>query len=397
MPYHSTADLLGLKGLNVKRIYNTYSFVKIYAETKPSPQICPRCGDVTSRIHDYRSQTFRDLPIQQKSCLIVLRKRRYLCKGCGKRFDEKQTVVPKYLRRTARMTAFIASAFRGSTTNIKTVAESAGVSPATVRRILSSVCFPSPPPSMPSVLSIDEFRGNAGAQKYQVILTAPKRHQVIDILPERTEAKLGSYFHCIPPKEREKVRFFSCDMYAPYARLAHQYFPQAQVVVDRYHFVRQVSWAMESVRKRIQKTMPPQLRRYYKRSHRLMLSRFEKLSPDDQEACNVMLLYNDDLRRAHWLQEEFYRILDERRYSLQRKMYRDWIDTALQSGLHEFKRCAMTFYNWRREILASLKHRDISNAVTEGFNNKIKVLKRTSYGVRDFHLFRTRILMAMNW
>ena len=69
---------------------------------------------------------------------------------------------------------------------------------------------------------------------------------------------------------------------------------------------------------------------------------------------------------------------------------------AENSGLKEFEDCAKTYRHWSKEILNAFKYKFISNGPTEGFNNKIKVLKRTSYGVRNFERFRTRILLATN-
>ena len=107
-----------------------------------------------------------------------------------------------------------------------------------------------------------------------------------------------------------------------------------------------------------------------------------------------MLLYNDDLRLAHYLKEWFYRICQNPKYSEQRKEFFDWISTAEQSQLPEFKKCAETYRHWSKEILNAFKYAHITNGPTEGFNNKIKVLKRTSYGIRNFEHFRTRILLT---
>ena len=77
-------------------------------------------------------------------------------------------------------------------------------------------------------------------------------------------------------------------MWRPYVELAKIYFPNAQIIVDKYHFARQVSWAMENVRKRLQKTMPAALRKYYKRSRHLILTRYHKLKGERKKACDLM-------------------------------------------------------------------------------------------------------------
>ena len=104
-----------------------------------------------------------------------------------------------------------------------------------------------------------------------------------------------------------------------------------------------------------------------------------------------MLEYSEDLRKAHFIKELFVDILDENSYSKQRTLLRE----VENSGIEEFKAAITAFRNNYKYILNSLKYRHISNGPTEGFNNKIKVLKRISYGVRNFKYFRNRILMAM--
>lgn len=75
---------------------------------------------------------------------------------------------------------------------------------------------------------------------------------------------------------------------------------------------------MENVRKRLQKTMTITMRKYYKRSHKLLLTRYHKLKEENKKVCDLMLLYNDDLRLAHWLKERFYDLCQDTKYSWQR-------------------------------------------------------------------------------
>lgn len=392
MHNHCINKLINIEDVIVKKIIHSDSSVRIMLETKPKEHICPVCGRNTKRIHDYRMQTIKDLPFQLKHCYLILRKRRYVC-SCGKRFYENYSFLPKYFQRTSRMTAFIADALH-DTRSVTSVAKMCNVSTATVNRILDTISYGRP--DIPLAISIDEFKGNASGQKYQCILVDPIKHSVLDILPSRSQTQLVSYFRSIPKKERYRVKFFVCDMWRPYTDLAQSFFPNATVVIDKYHFIRQVTWAIENVRKRIQKTMPGYLRKYYKRSRSLILTRYDKLKDEKKQECDLMLLYNDDLRLAHYLKEWFYRICQNPRYSEQRKELLEWISTAEQSQLPEFERCAATYRHWCKEILNAFKYSHISNGPTEGFNNKIKVLKRTSYGIRNFEHFRTRILLNMH-
>lgn len=390
MHNHCINKLLNIEEVIVKNVVHADSFVKIHLETKPKEQICPACGSLTKRIHDYRMQTIKDLPFQFKHCYLLLKKRRYIC-SCGKRFDENYSFLPRYFRRTSRLTAFIAAALH-DTSSLSSVAKQCNISASTVNRILDTISFQRP--TLSQAISIDEFKGNAGGEKYQCILVDPVKHSVLDILPSRSQTFLSSYFREIPKAERYRIKFFVCDMWRPYTDLAKTFFPNATIIVDKYHFIRQTTWAIENVRKRLQKTMTASLRKYYKRSRSLILTRYNKLKDENKRACDLMLLYNDDLRLAHYLKEWFYRICQNPKYSEQRKEFFDWVSTAEQSKIPEFEKCAATYRSWSKEILNAFKYGHITNGPTEGFNNKIKVLKRSSYGIRNFEHFRTRILLT---
>ena len=104
---HFTEKLLGLQGLNVTNIEENEKIILIYAEMERKEHTCISCGTATNTIHDYREQVIKDIPAFGKLVSIVLRKRRYRCKNCGKRFFECNPFLHKYHRMTNRLSAFI--------------------------------------------------------------------------------------------------------------------------------------------------------------------------------------------------------------------------------------------------------------------------------------------------
>ena len=136
------------------------------------------------------------------------------------------------------------------TLNVSSVARYLGISSSSIFRRLNDVKFPKPS-ILPHVLSIDEFKGNANGEKFQAILTDPKNHKIFDILPSRTQYKLKEYL--LNYKNRKDVRYFIMDMNYIYREIAETFFPNANIIIDRFHVVRYVTWALENVRKRIQK------------------------------------------------------------------------------------------------------------------------------------------------
>lgn len=88
-----------------------------------------------------------------------------------------------------------------------------------------------------ATLAIDEFRGNAGSHKFQVIITGPKARKVLDILTERSELALYSYFTQFSAQERSKVRYLVMDMSEFFRSKMRILFPKATIIADRFHLV----------------------------------------------------------------------------------------------------------------------------------------------------------------
>ena len=157
MHNHCINKLLNIEGVIVKKIVHADTFVEIYLETKPKEHVCPVCGALTKRTHDYRMQSIKDLPFQLKHCYLVLKKRRYAC-SCGKRFYEDYTFLPRYFQRTSRLTAFIAAALH-DTASVSAIAERCNVSVSTVNRILDTISFHRPTLSAPFLsMNLKEMR-----------------------------------------------------------------------------------------------------------------------------------------------------------------------------------------------------------------------------------------------
>ena len=100
---------------------------------------------------------------------------------------------------------------------------------------------------------------------------------------------------------------------------------------------------------------------------------------------------HDENSVAHILKEWFYDICQSDDYSYQCSEIVKWIQSAENCGIPEFQKCASTYKNWINEIKNAFKY-GYTNGPTEGFNNKIKVLKRISFGIKNFHRFRNRII-----
>ena len=385
---HFTEKLLGLQGLNITNIEENEKSILIYAEMERKEHHCISCGTATNTVHDYREQVIKDIPAFGKLVSIVLRKRRYRCKHCGKRFFETNSFLPRYHRMTNRLSAFVIDKLRDER-SFTSVAKEVNLSVTTVIRIFDTVSYPKA--ELTEAISIDEFKGNTWGEKYQCILTDPVNKRVLDILPERYKPYLTSYFKQYPKETRNRVTYFVSDMWRTYSDISDVWFKNATQVIDKYHWIRQAIWAFENVRKEEQKKLSPKLKKYFKRSKSLLIKRYDSLEEEQKQQVNVMLYYSVNISKAYFYKEEFLKILSTKDTESAKKSMSEWIQSAENCGIPQFEKCADTMRNWYTGIINSFST-TITNGFTEGCNNKIKVLKRNAYGYNNFKRFRNRIL-----
>lgn len=383
---HSTEKLLGLKEVIVKNVRQLSDRTEIIIELPRKSHVCPCCGHQTNCVHDYRWQTVKDIPAFGKHSVLILRKRRYRCPSCGKRFFEKNSFLPRYYRITSRLAAYIISNL-SDVRSFSSVAHEVSLSVSTIIRVFDCINY-GKPQQLPEVVSIDEFKGNTNREKYQCILTDPVHHRILDILPTRYSHHLTAYFKQL---DRSKTKHFVSDMWGTYADIARTYFKNATYVVDKYHYIRQIFWAFEAVRKEEQKKFSKTRRIYFKHSRILLNKRYRFLTPEQKQQVDLMLYASNRLLTAYSLKEQFLLVLDSADSESARTTLSHWIMAAQNSGLSKFVDCGNTMVRWSKGILNSFDC-SYTNGFTEGANNKIKVLKRNAYGYRNFHRFRNRIL-----
>ena len=394
MQHNFTRNLLDLKGVIVKKVRYKKNFVKIHIELPVREQTCPHCKSKTTKIKDYRTQIIKDIPIRFKPTLLSYRKRRYQCKECGKTFYEQANFLPKRARKTTRVTEFIVDRLK-TKQSMKDIAKDADVSVSTVSRLLIPLAVSAK--HLPEVLCIDEFKGNTGYYKYQVSLMDGKTRKAIDVIECRYKTHLLDYFNKFSLQERKKVKYVVTDLWKTYKDLANTYSPNAKVVADRSHYVRYAVEVVDSIRKQVQDKLPRSERKYFKHSRKLLLSKYENLKDDKQkEELNYILInYSENLRIAYREKEEILKIIQIPNKENAIEKLNSWVKRNLESDIPELKNCAKTYFNWITEIRNSLEV-PYSNGPMEGFNNKIKTLKRISFGFRNFTHFKARILLMVN-
>lgn len=386
-----TTMLLDMEDVVLRNIQEDEEEITLEFELQQKEHLCPACGAATSRVHDYHNRTIRDLDLRGKRTTLHYRRRRYHCPECGKKFAEKCSFAGRYQRFTHRVAVKTVDLLRRRS-SLKAVAEDTGISLSGVNRVLNALAVPRPE-ALPEAISFDEFKGNLGGERFQCIVTDPLNHRVLDILPKRTVETIQDYLRSFP--NRHEVKYVVLDMNRGFRDVARAFFPNAKIIIDRFHVVRFCTQAMDDVRKSVQKQLPADQRRYFKRSRRLLLAHRDKLTDEDKAALDVMLRFSERLLQGYALKEAFYhfmaapdRIEADRRLDL-------WFDACDRLRLPEFMDCRRMLRNWRVSILNAFEIR-LSNGFTEGCNNAIKTLKRASFGCQNFSRFRKRILLSFS-
>ena len=384
-------EFIGLENVIISNIVNDKEYIKIYLKLEQKEHICPKCNAKVSRVQDYYTQQLKDLDILGKKTYIILKKRRYKCK-CGKVFQEDNPFLNKYQRITKRMFLAILEKLT-STHSYTSVAKELNISVNTVIRAFDRLNYPKADLENVEAISIDEFKGNTGGEKYNCIIADPKTRQVLDILPNRKYNELSNYFKS---QKRKSIKYFVSDMWRPYKDISNTFFKNTIFIVDKYHWIRQCIWAFENVRKKEQKKFYKTYRKYFKRSKSLLTKRFEFLTEDEKTQVNFMVYKSDNIRIAHQLKEDFLKLLDLKNRKNARSLLSEWILDAQSSGLKPFINCSNTMIKWSDGILNSFDT-GYTNGFIEGCNNKIKVLKRNAFGYRNFKRFRNRILHMFSY
>ena len=386
------ANSLNVKGNVIKKCIHSEQQIEFIMELNRAVVQCPNCHAKTDRIKDYRWQRIAIGSILHQQAFVRLHKRRYVCPCCGRTFFETVPFLQRYQRKSKdlQMQIMVSCFQKRSFTDI---AADFHTSTTTVIRYFDRLHFPHPQ-HLPQVLAMDEFRGNAHGQKYQVSITDVEHNELIDILPRRDADWIIRYFLRYPKAERRRVRYVVMDMSALFRSVYKTMFPNATLIADRFHVQRLVLWAMERVRKDIQNTFP-KTSPYLKHNKRILQKRGTTLSGEELVKLRCIPSQSDELRRAYILKEAFYKVLRQKTELAAKRELNKWLAMVMGYNLDAFKGILRSFKDWEAAIIQAIIQ-PYSNGFTEGCNNLIKTVKRVAFGMRDFNRFRNRILYV-NW
>lgn len=369
---------LRLPGLVVLEAVEKEDRIEVATEYANEEAVCPRCQQLTWRVHQRRRQRKRDARLWGKQVWIVLWKRRFRCRPCRYVFTEEDPACGRRKRTTRRLRGEVALQAQEAT--VKAVSRWNGVSEGLVQRSWLEHYAALAPPSKPHVLlGLDGFCVRRPGVMWTGLWDLQTRKAVAVMKGERSiDVQRLLERHA----NRDTVQAVAMDLSEAERQAVHMALPQSLIVADKFHVVALVHRALQEVRGG---------RRLPGNDAWLMQRNVERLRPEEGERLAKLLMGDQRLATAWRLKEGLRAVYRKRAKQDAEAALTAWSTEASESGLKPFQRTATTLGKWQEEVL-NYWECPITNAMVEGKHNRVKVLKRRAYGYRNDRVFSLRIL-----
>lgn len=374
--------------------------ITIRVESTRSGTRCRQCGAEIEDFHGYGERLrLRHLPILGRAVFIELRPRRYRCPFC----DDHPTTTQQldwYEARAPHTKAYDQWLLRlliGST--IQDVLRKEGLTYAVVlgaveRQVAGAVNWAAV--SSLGVLGLDEIALRKGHDHFIVLVTQRRGDgtvALLGVLPDRKKETVVAFLRTIPLGLRATITDVCTDMYEGYVNAVKEEIQTARVVVDRFHVAKAYRASADALRKAALRELKDHLTKDEYQFLKGTMWPFRRapkdLTPEEKERLALLLEVAPDLRQAYDLREKLTALFErEHTKASGTAALQRWMKQVRASGLTCFDSFLKTLANWLDEITNYFVAR-LTSGFVEGFNNKVKVLKRRCYGITNLtHLFQ---------
>lgn len=415
----SIIKAVGLQKVIIEKI--TYSVTElkyeIYCQQDRRFCRCNRCDGPISAVHEWKDRTIYGPPVGAFIKTIVhlkqLRGRCHLCND-SIRSAKVDFVHPHFQNYTMALCEYAGRLMEEMT--CESVARLLRLNPKTmwdldqVRMRMMKPFLTLPEKIDLSHMSADEvhFRSiwekNSVARpeiKFVTTLVCYKESKILSTAMGRDGFALKKCLNILSAAQRLSINFFAVDMHDPFIRVIKKFCPKAEICVDRFHLIQNVNDAFDTVRKsefQLAKKANDEFQIKMLSPHRrFVLVKIEKnLEKKDLKMLDRLKELNKNILNGMILVEHFHVILDKKDVIEFRKSLTLWYRLVRESGLKAFRKLAATIRKYRLNIESYIKSK-LTTAVSEGLNNKIKVLKRMGYGYTNEESFQLKILQRCGY
>lgn len=372
------------------------------------PGACPHCGhvfDYSIIKYGFKLSTIILPRVSEFNTYLKLRKQRYYCKHCAQTFTLKTDIVKEHCFISYNTKLAIALKAKKKISE-KDIASEYNVSHCTVSRTIDNFYQYYRPKKnfLPPNLSFDEFKSVKSSESaMSFIFIDSSTGKPIDIVEDRRIDHLIKYFMGYSKAARYSVESIVIDMYVPYMQLIKKVFPNAQIILDRFHMVQLFSRAFNKTRVLAMKTHTAYHNKF-KKYWKLLLKnhadldfihsyyrRSFKKHMRQIDIVEFLLDLDPVLKASYILYQEVLSAIKYRKENLLESLLHD-VDPLVSDYMRTSVQSMLKHLNYAKN---GLKY-PFSNGRIEGLNNKIKVIKRIAFGYRSFYHFRNRILISFN-
>jgi transposase len=165
---------------------------------------------------------------------------------------------------------------------------------------------------------------------------------------------------------------------------------------DKFHVLRHLGQALDTVRRREYARLTGKQRQYIKGQKYTLLSRRDNLTLEGRQALKTLLAANKRLNTADLLRESFGQLWSYEREGWARRFFENWRASLKWQRLKPYEKFAeMIDRHWDGIAAYCKPQNKVALGFVEGLNNKIRVIQRRAYGLRDEEYLRHKILTCM--
>jgi len=248
----------------------------------------------------------------------------------------------------------------------------------------------------PKVIGIDEVSMRKG-HTYRIVVSDLIRTRAIWFGGEdRSEASMAQFYEWLGKRKSERIRLAVMDMWKAFRNATSAHAPQAAILFDKFHIMRHLGEALDKVRKSEYARLSGKQRRFIKGQKYTLLSHRENLTLEGRQALKTLLAANKRLNTAYLLKESFGQLWSYEREGWARRFFENWRAALKWQRLKPYEKFAkMIDRHWDGIAAYCKPENKVSLGFVEGLNNKIRVIQRRAYGLRDEEYLRLKILTCM--
>lgn len=246
----------------------------------------------------------------------------------------------------------------------------------------------------PGVIGIDEIAIRKG-HVYRIVVSDLERQEPIWFGGvDRSEESLALFYDFLGHARTQRIRLAVMDMWKAFRNATEAAAPQAAILYDKFHVLRHLNAAMDQVRKaEYQRLTNRPDRKYIKGQKYVLLSHRENLSPAKRRQLRTLLAANQRLNTAYVLKEQFGQLWSYQREPWARKFFEAWRRALRWQRLQPFEKFAgLIERHWDGITAYCQPENKVALGFVEGLNNKIRVIQRRCYGLRDEDYLHLKIL-----